>query len=244
MDNTVRFRASQIGKLMKAGRSKSQSFGLTAKKSILTFALKNVHGWEENVYSKYMDKGINNEREAVKMLLKHKGWKPKNEEDVWAKRRRNNDWISGEADVFFETDKGEMILADVKCSYSPLTFPWLEEIVTNEDYIYQMQSYMWLYDMDVCYLAYCLTDTPEFTRNDIAVSRINREVSYPHNHDKSFHEIEDEVAIAINKEFTFKQFTKRVKVFELKRNEETIEEIKSRVEEARELYNQIIPKIK
>lgn len=225
-------RASSIGALMTKGRGKDNPWGATALTTIQDAVLRNKYGLENKVYSKYMDKGIMNEPQALQMLIKKKGWK---NIDL-GKSRLFNDYVTGEPDLHHD-----FILADVKCSFSASTFPWLDTELKNKDYIFQMQTYMWLAGLDVSYLAYCLTDTPESMIIEEVQRRVYKEMSYPDNKSKSMEEIEIEIDADVRKEMTFPGVDedKRVRVFEVKRDDELIEQIKARVIEARNRYDEI-----
>ena len=225
-------RASSVGALMTKGRGKDNPWGATALTTIQDAVLRNKYGLENKVYSKYMDKGIMNEPQALQMLIKKKGWK---NIDL-GKSRLFNDWCTGEPDLHHD-----FILADVKCSFSASTFPWLDTELKNKDYIYQMQTYMWLAGVDISYLAYCLTDTPESMIIEEVQRRVYKEMSYPDNKSKSMEEIEMEIDADVRKEMTFPGVDedKRVRVFEVKRDDDLIEQIKARVIEARNRYDEI-----
>lgn len=225
-------RASGMGALMTRGRGKDNPWGLTALKTIQDAVLRNKYGLENKTYSKYMDKGIINEPQALKMLCEHMGWNIPN----FDKSRLFNDYITGEPDLYHD-----FILADVKCSFSIDSFPWLQTELTNKDYIYQMQCYMWLTGVTTSYLAYCLTDMPEGMIMEEVQRRVYKELSYPHNKGRDMHEVEAEVEEDVRKEMTFPQIKldKRIRVFEVKRDDDIIDEIRARVVEARDRYDKI-----
>lgn len=228
-------RASSLGALMKKGRGKDKPFGDTATKEILAAALFNKRGYRKQIYSKYLDKGIINEPEALKMLCKEMKW---NLPEKLAKKRHYNEYITGEPDLWLPEQK---ILADVKCSYDPMTFPYMEDELTNTDYIWQMQSYMWLCDVEVSYLAYCLTDNPEQMREREVYFRTQSKMNYPESIDMDLSKIELDVEEEVAKEMTFGQFpaSSRIKVYTVHRDEDKIEEIRNRVDAAREIYDVI-----
>tara|TARA_R110000772_G_scaffold11971_5_gene37043 strand:+ start:2505 stop:3227 length:723 start_codon:yes stop_codon:yes gene_type:complete len=225
-------RASSMGALMTGGRGKDNPWGATALTTIQDAVLRNKYGLENKVYSKYMDKGIMNEPQALQMLIKKMGW---TNIDL-GKSRLFNDYVTGEPDLHHD-----FILADVKCSFSASTFPWLDTELKNKDYIYQMQTYMWLSGIKTSYLAYCLTDAPESMIMEEVQRRVYKEMSYPDNKSKSMDEVESEVYISVKKEMTYPGVIaeKRCKVFEVEYDEEIVEKIRLRVVEAREKYDQI-----
>jgi len=225
-------RASQMGLLMSKGKSKGELFGAVADKVIRNAVLYNKHGIEEDISSKYTKKGIINEPIALKMIMKSKGWK---DMDL-NKTRLFNDYVTGEPDLW---DKG--ILADVKCSFNAHTF--FEKVPLKElkdkNYIMQMQCYMWLCDVDVSYLAYCLTDHPQSLVMKEIQHKTYDELDMPHNYDKDMSEVEELVSERIEKQSQFSHIPeeKRIKIFTVRRDESQIETIKQRVIEARERYD-------
>ena len=65
-------RASGLGSLMSKGRGK-ELWGATSNAMILDAVLYNKYGIEKSIQSKYLDKGIINEPQALRMLVKHLG---------------------------------------------------------------------------------------------------------------------------------------------------------------------------
>ena len=231
-------RSSQIGLLMTKGRGK-EPFGETSKKAILEACLFNKYQVQKTIQSRYLDKGIINENESLEMLNKAMGWDLKL--DQIQKERKYNEWITGEPDLVVPGK----ILADVKSSYDHSTFPWVADLSDlkkhNKNYWFQMQSYMWLFDFEESYLAYCLTDHPAFQINDEVQRRSWRAMAYPENGDKNMDLIEDEIREQVTRELTYPQIPKekRIRIFKVQRDNEAIEQIKERVEEARLIYQSI-----
>ena len=125
----------------------------TAKSMIKQSVIEDVYGRTE-IKSKYLDKGLMLEDEAIKAigmikartLKKHTG-------------RLENDWITGECDFISAS-----CIEDVKCSWSIDTFNFFQEDAEKEcrkaGYDWQGQGYMWLYDRPVHYVHYVLLPTP------------------------------------------------------------------------------------
>jgi hypothetical protein len=234
-------RCSALSGIMTTGRSKDQIFGKTAIDQILEAALLNKRGWSEEISGKPLEKGIANEDQALDILCKNKKWKVER-----TKERMFNDFITGEPDLMC---KKQGILADVKNSFTPKSFPWLVDTSDlkkhNKNYWYQMQGYMWLSGIKKCTLAYCLTDFPSYMILD-EIQRISyRELALPKNRGIDMSIIEDQVEKKVNEKWTYGQFpeSKKIKMFEVDFDTEEIEKIKNRIVEARKIYDTIYESI-
>lgn len=240
-------RASSMGALMSKGQ-KGELFGATAREVISDAIRFNRDGTEKDLSGvKYLRKGIQNESQALELFLNNKGVKFEKDDSgfvITNKLRRFNDYVTGEPDWCDEN-----ILADVKCSWSASSFPDvlkkpsddLKKI--NKDYWFQMQCYMWLCDRETSFLAYCLTDTSDDLFEKEVYFRTLDKNGQHESHDKSMSEVEDEVRQRLEKSHRFSQVKNRIRVFQVDRDEEAIEEMKKRVEEAREKYDEFYHKV-
>ena len=223
----LKIRASQVGKLMSNSRTKGE-ISKTAQTYLQELAVENTFGIKKQINSRYLQKG--NECEDASIELAERvlelGFIYKNELFF------ENDWIKGTPDVI--TDK---LILDVKTSWSIDTFPFFETDIPNKDYYWQLQAYMWLTDRDNAILAYCLVDTPLTMVED----EIRRE-SWAKKEISVTEETENEVRA--RHEFSHIDEKLRVKAFLIERNESDIEAMKSRIEEARVYYNELINKLK
>ncbi len=147
----MRIRCSALGKILTEPRSKSEKLSETAKSYIQDLFKEKELGIYKDFSSRYTDKGIQMEDEAIQFASGVLGWDfvVKNEQ------RFNNEWLTGEPDIC--TDN---LLADIKCSWNGSTFPMFDSEVKNKDYYYQLQGYMMLTGHDQAELVYCLMDTP------------------------------------------------------------------------------------
>ena len=103
------------------------------------------------VTSKYMDKGLIVENDAIALYNSRFFTNySKNTE------RRKNDFITGECDIW----TGVKII-DTKSVWSRETFPMTAAEGRDTDYEWQMRGYMWLWDAEEAEVAYCFLDTPE-----------------------------------------------------------------------------------
>jgi len=220
----MKIRCSAIGKIMTNPKTKGESLSQTTKTYLQELAVEEIYGIRKEFSSRYTDKG--NEVEELSIALCNNvldlGFIYKNEEHY------SNDWITGTPDV--NTDE---ILLDVKSSYDATTFPFFDTELTNKMYFYQMQSYMWLTGKNEALLCYCLIDTPL----QIVEDEIRRE------HWKaSLIEESLDLRAFVQSKHTFGHIPKekRVKTFKIAKDDAIIENIKTRIEECREYYNNLI----
>jgi hypothetical protein len=150
----IRFRCSSIGKLMTEPKTKAEGpLSVGAKTYIRELAAQEIFGVDFEVSSKAMEKGLLMENESIALLNRVRGLNlDKNTE------RKNNDFITGEADLFDASrNKGH----DLKTSWSIATFPICELDCTDKLYEWQMRGYMMLWDCDEWEVNYALVDTPD-----------------------------------------------------------------------------------
>jgi len=145
----MKWRASQIGKLMTTSRSKTDALSQTAKSYINQIAKENFYGYSTELSSKYLDKGINQELESINLLNAVRFTDHKKNT-----LRLENDFITGECDII----TNESII-DIKTSWSLDTFPELPEDIDAKEYEWQGRAYMMLYNRFEFELVYCLVST-------------------------------------------------------------------------------------
>ena len=220
----MKIRSSAIGKIMTNPKTKGETLSQTTKTYLQELAVQEVYGIRKEFSSRYTDKG--NEVEELSIALCNDvlnlGFIYKNEEHY------SNEWISGTPDV--NTNE---ILLDVKSSWDATTFPFFDTELKNKDYFYQLQGYMWLVGKTDALLCYCLIDTPL----QIVEDEIRRE------HWKaSLIEESLDLRAFVQAKHTFGHIPKekRVKTFKIAKDDEVIEAIKTRIEECREYYNNLI----
>jgi len=219
----MKIRCSAIGKLMSTPRSKGEILSETAKTYIQDLFKEKELGISREFWSRYTDKGLQMEDEAIDFAGQVLGWDfvVKNEQGY------ENDWISGTPDVITK-----YLLADIKCSWDGNTFPLFDAELKNKDYFWQLQGYMWLTGLDQAELVYCLMDTP----HQIVEDEVRRA------HWKAGLIDEDlDLREAVQSQHTFDHLPNnlRIKRFIVERNEDAIENIKEKVELAREYYEQL-----
>jgi hypothetical protein len=154
----MKFRASQLGKLMTSPRSKVDRFSKTAESYIITIAKQDFYGYNtDQSTNKYCLKGIHQEQDSIDLLnaVRFESYK-KNEQ------RLENEWLTGSCDII--TDE---LIIDVKTSWSLDTFPATSyELKDLSDYEWQGRAYMWLYDMPTFELCYVMVSTADDILSD------------------------------------------------------------------------------
>ena len=217
------FRCSSLGKIMTEPRNKSEVLSETAKTYIKDLFKERELGVYKDFSSRYTDKGIENEDEAIQMASEVLKWEfvTKNE------TRFNNEWLTGEPDVF--TD---LLLADIKCSWNGSTFPMFDTELKNKDYFWQLQGYMMLTDMTQAELVYCLTNTP-FQIVEDEVRRAHWKLNLIDE------DLDVREAVQASHNFEHIPLELRVKRFIVQKDEKAQEKIKERVMVAREYYQSL-----
>lgn len=211
-------RASSVSKIMTEPRlKKDKEAGLlseTAKEVVVKSALKEVFGYSPQIKSKYIDKGLELEDDAIKAVsLIRFVQLSKNTE------RLTNEWVTGECDILASDH-----IRDTKCSWSLDTFPWtdddIEKAVKKAGYHWQGQVYMWLWDKPKHYVDYVLLPTPQHLLgfNDDPYDHIDLVESIP--------------------------LPKRIKSYCVERDDKKIEAIKEVVERCQDFYNEILKDLK
>ena len=145
----MKFRASQLGKLMANDRS-GKNMGQTAKGYIIQKAKQEFFEYEGELNSKYLNKGLAQEQDSINLLnlVRLEDYK-KNEDRV------ENEWLSGCCDIITDTS-----IIDIKTSWSLDTFPATSyELKDLSEYEWQGRAYMWLYDMPSFELCYVMVST-------------------------------------------------------------------------------------
>jgi len=213
-------RCSALGRVMKNDRS-NKAMGETAKSYLEELYNEVVFGIRKNFMSKHIEKGLQSEEAAIAFLSDlHGEFYTKNDE------YRNNQFICGTADII--TDN---CVRDIKCSWDASTFPFHDKELPNKEYFYQLHGYMFLWDLDTAYVDYVLINTP-----DRLVEDEKRRAAWNIGATTDLSPEYLELCAEIDKQHNFDHIPKerRVRSFEIKRDEQVIESIKTRILEARE----------
>ena len=129
----------------------------TAKSAVREIAKLDLFGWQQFEGNKFTEKGLMLENEAIKLSGLKRGLPLKKNSE-----RRENDWITGECDIYVPTRK---LIIDTKCSFDIGTHPFFadeaEDKAKKAGYDIQMQGYMWLWDCEEAQIDFVLFPTPE-----------------------------------------------------------------------------------
>ena len=153
----MKFRASQLGKLMTSSRTKGEVLSQTAKSYIIQKAKEDFYDYKVELTNKYILKGIHQEQDSIDLLnaVRFENYK-KNE------KRVDNEWLSGCCDIITED-----LIIDIKSSWSLETFPATSyELKDLSEYEWQGRAYMWLYDRPRFELCYVMVSTADDILSD------------------------------------------------------------------------------
>lgn len=229
-------RCSSIDSIMPEPRLKSEYISQSAKTYCKKWLKQQLFGRYEVINTKYTSKGIETEEDALNVLVRvlKLGMVYKNEE------RKNNKWITGECDFIYND-----VIYDNKSSYSLDTFPMFEDKL-DPKYYAQMQGYIDLWNLDKAKVCYTLVDTPlEILKKELRwIEDDNEKQQKAINHvftEKYWLEVKKSLfPNAENINFVSIEDTKRVKVFEVERNNDFINNIHIKVELCREYIKSLI----
>jgi hypothetical protein len=170
----MKWRPSQLGKLMTNPRNKSEVLSETAKSEIRRIAKEDFYGYSSEIKTKPMIKGTDWEQDGIDLLNNVRFTKyTKN------KLRVENEYMSGCCDILLDD-----LIIDIKSSWSLETFPATPSEGESSDYEWQGRAYMWLYDRPEFELIYTMYDT----HDDLLTDWDNRTI-HKVNHIPSHHRI-------------------------------------------------------
>ena len=225
MENKILFRCSSVGALMTEPKLKADkeagNLSDTAKTLVEELWLYNTYGFRESIKNEYMDKGNSCEQDSMELV-----------QDVLGGQFRSrfatkleNDYVVGTPDIVL-TDCVE----DIKTSWNLKTYFNAEPTTL---YKAQAQCYMWLTGVHSYRLIYALVPTPQ----ELLASQMQRlSYAYGGNYDNLDY-IEECQQIQRNNDIISEiAMPDRIKVFEYTFDESFIENLKAKIEKAREYY--------
>jgi hypothetical protein len=147
----MKWRPSQLGKLMTNSRSKSELLSETCKAEIRKIAKQDFYGYESELTTKPMIKGTQFEQDGIDLLNEVRFTK-------YTKNtlRVTNELMTGCCDILLND-----LIIDIKSSWSLETFPATPDEGESSDYEWQGRAYMWLYDRPSFELIYTMYDTDD-----------------------------------------------------------------------------------
>lgn len=212
-----KIRCSQIGNIM--GK---KGLGQTGLNYLDIWAKEQLYSRKKEFTSKYTIKGNINEDESIDFVsdFLNLGFIVKNEKHF------ENDYLTGTPDVILPN-----LLIDVKNSWDCFTFPFFADKIPNDDYFYQAQGYMELTGINKFKLIYTLTDTPFYL-----IEHEFKRYCYTNGY-----ELEDtDLLEKFVEKMTYKDIPieKKIKIFDIEKDTNCINLIKSRVEECQQIINE------
>ena len=217
-------RCSAIGEIMTEPKSKKDgNLSQTAKSHCESWLKEKLYDRRKQVKSKYLEKGLSVENDAIYYASKHLNWG----EAVKNTTRLENDFIQGECDVLTDTH-----VHDIKASWDFDTFPLFEKSIPSKGYEWQVQGYMLLYNRKQASVTYALMDMP--------MEIIDREVRW--NLGETFSRKQYDTFID---QFIYSHLKPnlRLKQFHFEYSEEKAEAIKNRVAECQVYINELFDEI-
>ena len=191
----------------------------TAKSYCDEWIKEKLYNRKKNIESKYFDKGNTVEDDSIRFIGKQLGYSDfELETGAFVKNEQffEDEFMCGTPDVIVPT-----LIVDAKNPWDFSTFPLLDEVPPNEDYFDQAQGYMNLVGRDNYKLIYTLMDTPESL-----IEAEMRRYAY-----KNGLEMEDIDYETFRENMTYDDIPDelKIKIFDIKKDEEYIKSIKERV---------------
>ncbi len=212
----LKVRCSSLHKIIGEPKSKADKeagkLTDTAKSAVREMAKFDLFGYNAFEGNKYTQKGNDLEEQAIKLSGFTRGLALKKNTE-----RRENDYISGECDIYVPSRK---LIIDTKCSWDIGSHPFFadeaEEKAKKAGYDIQMQGYMWLWDCEQAQIDFVLFPTPI-------------DLLSPYDDSQRYIDLVDQIPQA-----------KRITTVTIQRDESLIEKIQERVSAAQKYYNQLI----
>lgn len=233
--NEFRMRCSAIGALMTEPQLKADkeagNLSATAKTALIKEYSRMVDERMDDIFSKPMQKGTQQEDESITTLSLYDGkFYVKNEQ------RLKNEFISGECDI---DDNDGMKIIDIKSSWSNTTFLQSMMKPLDSDYYWQGQGYCWLYDKPRFEIAFVLVNAP-FEIIESEKRKYLWSIGNPSEHNAYI----TEHLAQIEKNHTYDDMPIDYRVFKhcVERNDADIARIPAKVIKARQFMQEIFEK--
>lgn len=213
----MKFRCSQLGKIMTPPRAKKDLLSKTATDYLDEIIIAHKYGREKDIMNKYMQKGLMMEDASITLLSEvTEKFYGKNEQFY------ENEYIQGTPDVVDD------VVIDVKTSWDIFTFSSAE---VTRPYYWQLVGYMWLTGIHKAKLAYCLVNAPEELITD-ELRRLSWKMMMIDTQHPLY--IEAEEKVRHNMVFDDIPAKERVKVFDVEFDVEEVEQLKEKIDICRE----------
>lgn len=227
------FRCHSIGKLMTEPKLKADkeagNLSETTKTFLMEVFIQEKFNRKKDISNKYIEKGLLVEDEAIKLYSRIKL-----EDYVKNDNRFKNDYLIGTPDIISDS------VIDIKSSWDIFTFFATMNKDVDSAYYWQLQAYLALTGASVAKLAYCLVNTPETLINDEKrklMYKMNVATDENPEYLKACEELEHSMT------FDDIPLTTRLIEFEIKRNDEDILKMYTKIDKARVYLNELNEKI-
>lgn len=226
MENNILIRCSGAGALLTEPKLKidkeAGNLSETAKTFVTDLWLYNTYGFKEIIKNDYMDKGNFMEQDSMDLVQEVLGGSFRSRYAT----KLQNDYVLGTPDIVLED-----CVEDIKTSWNLKTFFNAE---LSKMYFAQAQCYMWLTNKPKYRLIYCFVPTPQHI-----ILRECEKVAwkYDKNYDNEDYIAECQQIQRNNDLINELPKEKRVKVFAFDYDEKFIENLKVKIDKAREYYN-------
>lgn len=208
-----KIRASGCGSIMGV-----RGLGKTGETYVQKWMKEQIYDRRQTFSSKYTQKGNEVEDNSIDFVAEHLGLGMliKNEDHF------ENDFMTGTPDLILND-----CVIDVKNSWDCFTFPLFDTEIPNNDYFYQGQVYMALTGKTKYKLIYTLLDTPKHL--------IEKEAYYFANNNGV--EFDEELFNEFESKMTYSNIPAeyKIKVFDFEYCQKTVDKIKDRVNECRQI---------
>lgn len=203
-----------------------KGLGKTGETFCANWLKEKLYDRRKNFKNKYTEKGLVMEDEAIAYASKHLSWGDVSKNDEWFE----DDYLTGTPDILIP--KMDLVI-DIKNSYDCYTFPLFDTEIPTKGYELQLQVYMALTGYSKAQLVYCLMDAPL----DIMQAEMRR-LSWV---EGLRGEIPLELHDKVKQEMTYSHLPShlRLKVFDVKKDDNVIDFIYSRVKECRVYIDKI-----
>lgn len=223
----MKIRCSSLGRFMGGWDKHREALSEDAKSLLLEMAIKEKYGREPIVDSKEMQKGRRVEEESITLLSEVRG-------KLYIKNKQHleNEYVQGTLDL-----QADDTIVDIKSPFNIFTFAKAE---LEPQYAWQVTGYMWLAGKTKAEIAYTLVDAPE----DMIFDELKRYCYMTNTFKEQEHEY-GELETKVRHMMTYSDIPKekRVKIFEIARDEAKIEMIKAKHILATDYYNLLLQTI-
>ncbi|QLB20043.1 translocation protein TolB precursor [Vespertiliibacter pulmonis] len=187
----------------------------TAKSAVRDKIKLDLFGYQSFEGNKQTQKGNQLEDQAIKLSGLTRGLALKKNTE-----RRENDFISGECDIYVPTRK---LIIDTKCSWDIGSHPFFrdeaEEKAKKQGYDIQMQGYMWLWECEQAQIDFVLLPTPF-------------DLLSPYEDSERYIDLVEQIPQS-----------QRITTITIKRDDKMIQRIQERVQAAQDYYDELIAEL-